>query len=72
MLKQSADVLAPYIAYFVNRSIKKSVFPAMLKNALVITLHKKGPKNIVGNYKPILLLPSISKVFEKKTFFNLF
>ena len=46
MLKQSADFLVPYIIYFINRSIKESVFPAMLKKALVIPLHEKAFKTL--------------------------
>jgi len=41
------------------------VFPDRLKYAVVKPLFKKGDKNNISNYRPISLLSSFSKVFEK-------
>ena len=35
------------------------------KIARVIPLHKKGPRNLLNNYRPIFILPIVSKVYEK-------
>ena len=43
----------------------EGVFPENLKIAKVIALHKGGSKTDVTNYRPISLLTSFSKVFEK-------
>ena len=33
----------------------------------VTPLHKKGKKNLKGNYRPVSILPIFSKVFERST-----
>ena len=45
-----------------------SIFPEKLKLAKVIPLYKKDDKLMMGNYRPISLLTSISKLFEKVAF----
>ena len=39
--------------------------PCAFKNAKVIPLYKKGDKNCCGNYRPVSILPVVSKVFER-------
>ena len=41
------------------------IFPKIFKTAEVIPICKSGPKNLVHNYRPISLLPCLSKVLEK-------
>ena len=40
-------------------------FPNEWKVARVNALHKKGPRNMLDNYRPISILPVVSKVFER-------
>ena len=49
----------------INKSFSQGVFPDQMKIARMIPIHKDGPKNNVANYRPISLLNSLSKVYEK-------
>ena len=40
-------------------------FPDELKIARVIPLFKYGNRNLMSNYRPISILPTLSKIFEK-------
>ena len=40
------------------------IFPNKLKIAKVVPVFKKGDKDLLNNYRPISMLPSISKIFE--------
>ena len=48
-----------------NLSIRLSKFPSKYKIAKLKPLYKKGSKLEAKDYKPISLLPLVSKIFEK-------
>ena len=48
-----------------NNAIQLSTFPEILKHADIIPFYKKGKKDIKGNYRPVSILPDLSKIFEK-------
>lgn len=52
----------------VNQSLNTGIFPDLLKIAKVIPLHKKDDDTIFDNYRPISILPALSKVFERVMF----
>ena len=64
-LKLSADVIPPSILYIVNKSISISQFPDLWKEAKVKPLFKSGSKDDINNYRPISILPTVSKLIEK-------
>lgn len=53
------------LTLIINQSIHSGIFPEQLKLARVLPLFKKGVNSVFDNYRPISLLPSISKVFER-------
>uniref|UniRef100_A0A672J846 Reverse transcriptase domain-containing protein n=1 Tax=Salarias fasciatus TaxID=181472 RepID=A0A672J846_SALFA len=65
MIKRNATTLCQPITTLINRSIRETVFPDCLKKAVVIPLHKGGDQADLANYRPVSILPAISKVVEK-------
>ena len=64
-LKDGADILAIPVTQICNLSIKLSHFPHDCKLAKLKPLYKKGSKTDPKNYRPISLLPIVSKIIEK-------
>ena len=60
--------LAPALTLIINQSMLTGIFPEKLKIAMVLPLFKKNDWMIMDNYRPISLLPAMSKVFEKVVF----
>ena len=48
-------------------SLKTSMVPTVWKNAKITPIYKSGPTNNTENYRPISVLPVLSKVLEKAT-----
>jgi hypothetical protein len=57
-------ILTPLLCHIYNISISTGVFPKALKIAKVIPIYKKGVHTTMGNYRPISLLSTFSKIFE--------
>ena len=65
VLKLFRGKLSPTLDILFNNCMYSGVFPDVLKIARVIPLFKSGDQNDITNYRPISLLPVISKIFEK-------
>ena len=48
--------------------ITTGIFPDSFKKSKITPLFKKGDQSLLLNYRPISLLPTISKVFERILF----
>ena len=64
-LKDGARILEKPISELCNLSMTLGSFPDAFKIAKVKPLFKKGSKTDPSNYRPISLLPLLSKVFER-------
>ena len=53
------------LAKIVTSSFEQGIFPQALKLARVVPIYKSGQKTDVSNYRPISLLSSFSKIYEK-------
>ncbi len=65
LLKISSAHITNSVTYIVNKSITSSTFPKSWKQAKVNPLYKSGAKDEVNNYRPISILPTLSKLIEK-------
>ena len=65
ILKENADLSSAYICDFLNETIRSDKFPSILKNGDITAVLKKGYKGSKENYRPVSILPIISKLFEK-------
>ena len=64
-LKDGARILAKPISELCNLSMTLESVPDACKIAKVKPLFKKGSKTDPSNYRPISLVPLLSKVFER-------
>ena len=65
MFQGTYEHLLPHLTFFFNLCLKTAVFPDKLKIAIVIPIYKSGNKELFNNYRPISLLPLLSKILEK-------
>ena len=64
-LKNLSTILSEPISNLVNASFSSGVFPECLKCAKIVPIYKKGDPKDISNYRPISLLPTLSKIFER-------
>jgi len=62
-IRMSASLISVFV--LVNYSFTLGIFPDNLKLVKVVPIYKTGNKQIVSNYRPISILSSITKIFEK-------
>ena len=61
------EIIKP-LTLIINQCLTTGIFPDKLKIAKIVPIHKKEEKDILNNYRPISLLPSVSKVIERVMF----
>ena len=72
MLKLCATSVSKPLHILFNNSVRNECFLNEWKKANNISVHKKGDRQIIKNYRPVLLLPICSKIFENITLNSLF
>ena len=65
ILKNHIKTISPKIEMDFNKAIANGIFPQNMKLADVTPLFKKEDKHLKSNYRPVSILSSISKVFER-------
>lgn len=64
ILKQCRNILVYPLAYLINWMFLEGVYPTCLKITITVPVFKKGDINSQSNYRPISLVPIVSKVVE--------
>jgi hypothetical protein len=65
VIKCIKDLVVHNLTGCLNNLLREGVFPDSLKMAKVSPIHKSGSKSNPGNYRPISVLPVLSKILEK-------
>ena len=72
IVKLCAEGLCPSFTKLINRSFVLGKYHSPWKLANVIPLHKKENRQFKTNYRPVSLLPCLSKLCEKVVFKRLY
>lgn len=64
-LKHVQSEIVPIITHLANLCFSQGIFPTALKQSIITPVYKAGDRGIVSNYRPISVLPAISKIIEK-------
>ena len=65
LIKRITTSLTKPLSIIINQILNYGIFPEKLKIAKVIPIYKKYDNKLFNNYRPISLLPVISKIVEK-------
>ena len=72
LLKGIISSISKPLTLIINQSFATGIFPDRLKIAKVLPLFKKGENSLLDNYRPISILPALSKLFEKVVYKQLY
>lgn len=64
-IKTYKNIIVPPLTYLCKLCLVSGVFPKIFKKALVTPIYKSGDRGCVGNYRPISVLPVLSKILER-------
>ena len=64
-LKLSKDIIALSLTTIFNACIKERIFINDFKTRRVSPIFKSGRKDLPGNYRPVTVLPTIARIFER-------
>lgn len=68
LLKLSLDVITEILTFLLNMSLKNCEVAYEWKKARVTPIFKSGENFIVNNYRPVSVLPVVSKIIERHVF----
>ena len=65
VIKRIIKSVVRLFEHICNLSFKTGVVPDLMKIAKIIPLFKSGDKQLFTNYRPVAILPQLSKILEK-------
>ena len=72
IIKILKDIISNSLANTFNESLSQQIFPDDFKVARVTPIHKGGERDDVGNHRPISILSTVARVFEKLIYAQLY
>ena len=72
IIKISANIIYEDLAKLFNKSIESNIFPVEWKTARVVPIFKSGDKAHLNNYRPILVISAIGRLFERQIYNQLY
>ena len=67
VLKSIKNKIAKPLTLIINQLLKTGTFPNAFKKSKITQLFKKGDSSLLANYRPISLLPTMSKILSTST-----
>ena len=64
LIRMATPYIVQPLTSIINSSLHTGIVPNMLKKARIVAIHKGGSKELC-NYRPISILPILSKVFRE-------
>ena len=64
IITENSDTFSNFIYQSFNNMIDVCIFPTSLNLANITPVYKKGLKKPKENYRPVRVLPNISKIYE--------
>ena len=65
IIKNNSDIFSKFFQANLNNTIVRSTFPEQLKYADVKPVFKKDSRTDKKNYRPVSILPNVSKIYER-------
>ena len=65
IIKENSDIFGDFVFSNLNCCINTSSHTSLSKRADITPAHKKDSKSEKNNYRPVSILPNISKVYER-------
>ena len=72
LLKLNTAVISKHISAGYNNSLSSMIFPQKLKMADITPVHKRDESTNKENYRPVSILPIISKIYEKSLYSQIY
>jgi endonuclease/exonuclease/phosphatase (EEP) superfamily protein YafD len=65
LIKDAKATIVPILTQIINIGYKRAIFPDIMKNTIIKAIHKKNCTDDIANYRPLSILPTLSKIFER-------
>ena len=64
-IRDALPIIITYLTCIFNTSVVTGVMPTAWKHSIIVPIFKSGDADVPSNYRPISLLPILSKILEK-------